>query len=106
MGLVSILTDEELIHYAGIDEDAQAEMALRSASFSGTYLSEIEDLKLNISVLESRLSTAEDDSLSADELQDCISRVHDILKNHRDMSGSEALEAIEHAINEMADFTR
>lgn len=106
MGLpVAALSDEELIHYAGIDEDAQAEMARRSISFRGTYLSEIEDLKQEVASLEWQLGDAEEGSSSADDMQDCISRVYDILKNHRDMSGSEVLDAIEEALKEMADFT-
>lgn len=103
---VAALSDEELIHYAGIDEEAQAEMARRSVSFRGSYLSEIEDLRREVADLESQLSEAEDDSSSADDMKDCIQRVFDTLKGHAGMSINEAFDAIKEVLDEISDFTR
>jgi hypothetical protein len=107
MGLpVAALSDEELIHYAGIDEDAQAEMARRSVSFRGTYLSEIDTLKQEVADLEEPLEDAEENSSAADDLQECIQRAHDFLTNHGEMSVGEMTEAINAALGEMTDFVR
>lgn len=107
MGLpVSALTDEELIHYAGIDEDAQAEMARRSISFRGTYLSEIETLKQEVAGLEEQLEEAAEEGSAADDMQERMQRVHDLLKNHGDMTAGEAAEAIDSALAEISDFVR
>lgn len=107
MGLpVRSLSDEELIHYAGIDEDAEQEMARRSVEYRGTYLGEINVLKGEIEDLESQLEDAESDSAAADDMQDCIQRAYDILKDYKHMHHGQALEAIAAALEEMADFAR
>jgi len=67
---VRSLSDEELIHYAGIDEDAQIEMARRSVEHRGTYLGEINVLKGEVEDLESLLEDAQNDSAGADDMQD------------------------------------
>lgn len=107
MGLpVRALSDEELIHYAGIDDDARLEMARRSIEHRGTYLSELTALKHDIEDLESQLEEAAEAESSADDMQECIQRVFDLLKGHDKMEPGEAFEAIEAALVEMSDFTR
>lgn len=107
MGLpVRALSDEELIHYAGIDEDARIEMARRSVEHRGTYLSELTLLKQDIEDLESQLEEAAEAESSADDMQDCIQRVFDLLKGYESMDQGEAFEAIEAALAEMSDFAR
>jgi hypothetical protein len=107
MGLpIAALSDEELIHYAGIDEDAQQEMARRSVEYRGTYLGEINVLKGEIEDLQSQLEDAEGDSAAADDMQECIQRVYDLLKGRDEMSDGELAEAVDEAIDEMSDFAR
>ncbi|WP_095151842.1 hypothetical protein [Pseudomonas sp. Irchel s3b5] len=107
MGLpVAALSDEELIHYAGIDEDAQQEMARRSVEYRGTYLGEVNMLKGEIEDLRSQLEDAEGYSGAADEMQDCIQRVFYLLKGHADMSAGELAEAVDEVIDEISDFAR
>jgi hypothetical protein len=104
MGLPArALSDEELIHYAGIDEDARMEMARRSIEHRGTYISELTALKQDI---ESQLEEAAEAESSADDMQECIQRVFDLLKGHDKMEPGEAFEAIEAALVEMSDFAR
>jgi len=107
MGLpVRALSDDELIHYAGIDEDAQQEMARRSVEYRGTYLGEINILKGEIEDLESQLEDAQNDSGAADDMQECIQRAYDLLKDYKNLEAGEAFEKIQEALDEMADFAR
>jgi hypothetical protein len=107
MGLpVAALSDEELIHYAGIDEDAQQEIARRSVEYRGTYLGEINVLKGEIEDLRSQLEDAESDSAAADDMQECIQRVYDLLKGRDEMSDGELAEAVDEVIDEISDFAR
>ncbi|WP_397448183.1 hypothetical protein [Pseudomonas sp. NA-150] len=70
MGIpANALSDEELIHYAGIDEDARQEMARRSIEHRGTYLDEINVLKGEIEDLEAQIEDAESESSAADDMQ-------------------------------------
>jgi phage shock protein A len=107
MGLpVRALSDEELIHYAGIDEDAQLEMARRSVEHRGTYIGEITVLKTEIEDLESQIEDLEGESGAADDMQECIQRVYDLLKGHEELEVGEMAEKIQEALDEMADFVR
>jgi predicted nuclease with TOPRIM domain len=107
MGLpVTALSDDELIHYAGIDEDAQKEMARRSIEYRGTYLSEVTDLKKEVEELREQIEELEGESSAADDLQECIQRVYDLLKDFKTMDTGEAFEAIQSALDEISDFAR
>lgn len=109
MGLpVSALTDLELIHYAAVDDGAQAELARRCGTYDGLSLYDrIADLEAEVSYLQVQ---QDDDALcSCDDsdnsgLQDCINRVWEALKDHEGMDPGKLSEAVAAALGEMADF--
>ncbi|MDH4566144.1 hypothetical protein E8E95_05585 [Pseudomonas sp. BN414] len=105
MGLpVHACSDEELMHYAGIDDGAAAELARRSVEFRGTYLHEINALKNEVEDLESQLESAVDDADDASDLHDAIRRVRGLLKDFRHMHHGQLLTAVEEALDEISDF--
>lgn len=105
MGLpVTALSDEELMHYAALDDEAAAEVARRSIRNRGAYLHEVEQLKAEVSDLESQLESAAEDSGYADDMSEAIIRVREILKDWRHMEHGQLMTAVEEALDEISDF--
>lgn len=105
MGLpVNSLSDEELMHYAALDDEAAAEIARRSIRNRGSYLHEVEQLKVEVSYLENQLESAEEDSSYADDMSEAIIRVREILKDCRHMGHGQLMTAVEEVLDEISDF--
>lgn len=102
MGLpVAALSDRELMHYAGIDEAAQLELAKRSVDYQDTYLNEVEKLQKEVTELKSELEDAGSGDAVASSLASCIFRVHGMLKGFESMDAAGITGAIKSALKEM-----
>ena len=103
---VSALSDLELLHYAAIDDSAQAELARRCGTSEGLELHDyVKKLEDQVDELQ---RSQDDDSLSCDcsnsDMEDCIGRVRKLLKGYESMTQTELTEAVKEALGEMADF--
>lgn len=106
---VSALSDVELLHYAGIDESAQAELSRRCGTAEGIEIFDyIADLEAQVKDLQSKdddssLSCCCDDSVDTD-MEECINRVWALLKDHAGMDNEKLQASVKSALGEMADF--
>lgn len=103
---VSALSDLELLHYASIDDSAQAELARRCGTSEGL---ELHDYVKKLEGQVDKLQKSQDDScLSCDcndsDMEDCIGRVRKLLNGYEAMTQAELTEAVKEALGEMADF--
>jgi polyhydroxyalkanoate synthesis regulator phasin len=69
-------------------------------------ISEIETLKQEVAGLEEQVEEAAEEGSAADDMQESMQRIHDLLKSHGDMTAREAAEAIDSALAEISDFVR
>lgn len=103
---VSALSDEELIHYASIDESAKQELARRLSSDDGFgMLDAMADMEAELAEYQRK---DEDSSSScscctSDE-SECITRVNSLLQGYEEMDLESLKAAVRSAMGEMADF--
>lgn len=103
---ISALSDEELIHYASIDEGAKQELARRLSGDEGLgLLDAMADMEAELAEYKRK---EDSDSSSCcfcntDE-SDCISRVDSLLRGYEEMDLDSLRAAVRSAKEEMLDF--
>lgn len=103
---VSALSDLELLHYAGIDESAQAELSRRCGTTQGIEIYDyIADLEAQVKDLQSEDDDSSFSCCSVDtDIEECINRVWALLKGHAGMDSETLQASVKSALGEMADF--
>jgi hypothetical protein len=84
--------------YKRINEETAAEREI--------HINEISAIKHEITDLVEHLKSTEQGSAAANELQECIQFVHELLKGYIEMTAEEAGRAVETALTVLSEFVR